>query len=122
MNTRIPPQDAVRMTIYVGESDRFEGTPGYRAVVQFLRAQGVWGATVLVGTYGFGKQSRIHATQPLRMNQDLPVVIEVVDRRDKLRRLVRETRRGVPDSLITLEGVEVPFPVDLGQDEETSEH
>ncbi len=56
---------AVRVKIYVGESDRYEGLPAYKAVVHYLREQGIWGATVTRGVYGFGKRSLLHTSTPL---------------------------------------------------------
>jgi PII-like signaling protein len=100
-------ENAVRLKIYLGESDQFEGIPAYKAVVHFLRSQGVWGATVVIGSYGYGKRSQIHAVQPLRLSQDLPVTIEVVDNREKLEALIPEIGRRVQGGLVTLEEVQV---------------
>ena len=100
-------ENAVRLKIYLGESDEFEGVPAYKAVVHFLRSQGVWGATVMIGAYGYGKRSKIHAVQPLRLSQDLPVTIEVVDNREKLEALIPEISRRVQGGLITLDAIQV---------------
>lgn len=97
----------MRLTIYLGESDSFEGKPAYKAVVHYLRAQGVWGATVTRGVYGFGKRSRLHAATPLRLSEDLPMVVEAVDSEKKIQALVPELSRMVSGGLITVESVRV---------------
>lgn len=98
-------EKAVRLTIYLGESDVFEGKPAYKAVVHFLRERGVWGATVTRGVYGFGKRSRLHAATPLRLSEDMPVVVVAVDSEKKVQPLVPELSRMVTGGLITLESV-----------------
>ena len=98
---------AVRLTIYVGESDLFEGRPAYKAVILFLRAKGIWGATATRGIYGFGKVSRLHAAAPLRLSEDLPIVVEAVDTEDKLRPLLPELSEMVKGGLLTFEDVRV---------------
>lgn len=100
-------EQAVRLTIYLGESDSFEGKPAYKAVVHFLRAKGVWGATVTRGVYGFGKRSRLHAATPLRLSEDLPMVVEAVDSEKKIQALVPELSHMVSGGLITVENVRV---------------
>lgn len=98
---------AVRLRIYLGESDHFQGRPAYKAVVHFLRERGIWGATVTRGIYGYGKVSRLHAASPLRLSEDLPVVVEAVDAEEKLRPLVPALSEMVRGGLLTLEEVRV---------------
>ncbi len=98
---------AVRLTIYVGESDRFKGRPAYKAVIHLLRAKGIWGATATRGVYGFGKVSRLHAAAPLRLSEDLPIVVEAVDTEEKLRPLLPELSEMVQGGLVTFEDVRV---------------
>lgn len=100
-------ESAVRLKIYLGESDRFEGRPAYQAVVALLRSEGIWGATVTRGIYGFGKRSRLHAASPLRLSEDLPLLIEAVDTREKVEPLVPRLSAMVVGGLITLEDVKV---------------
>lgn len=98
---------AVRLKIYLGESDRFHGRPAYQAVVELLRERGLWGATVTRGIYGFGKRSRLHSASALRLSEDLPLIIEVVENREKVEALVTELSEMVKGGLITIEDVEV---------------
>jgi hypothetical protein len=100
-------EKAVRLTIYMGESDHFEGKPAYKAVVHHLREQGIWGATVTRGIYGFGKRSRLHATSPLRLSQDLPIVVEAVDSEAKIMAVIPALSNMVTGGLITVDEVRV---------------
>jgi uncharacterized protein len=100
-------EKAVRLKIYVGESDRFDGRPAYQAVVELLRKRGFWGATVTRGIYGYGKRSRLHSASVLRLSEDLPLIIEVVEAEEKVRAIVTELSAMVKGGLITLEDVTV---------------
>jgi uncharacterized protein len=71
--------DARRVTVFLGESDRFEHKPLHTAIVELLRREGCAGATVVKGVEGFGKHSRIHTASILRLSEDLPVVLTFVD-------------------------------------------
>ena len=93
--------------IYIGESDSWEGRPLYEAIVHRLRQRGIAGATVLRGIEGYGKRSVLHTTRILRLSEDLPIVVEVVDREDRLRAVLPELDAMVTDGMITLEPVEV---------------
>jgi PII-like signaling protein len=93
--------------IYIGESDHLDGKPLYQAIVERLRERGLAGATVLRGIEGFGAKARLHTTRLLRLSEDLPVLIEVVDQEDKIRAILPELDAMVGDGLITLEKVEV---------------
>ena len=98
---------ALLARIYVGESDRHEGKPLYEVIVALLRERGVAGATVLRGIEGYGRAARVHTTRILRLSEDLPILIEVVDREDRLRAVLPEIDAMVEGGLITLEHVEV---------------
>ncbi|HKZ24054.1 MAG TPA: DUF190 domain-containing protein [Thermoplasmata archaeon] len=100
-------ESAVRLKIYVGEADQFEGKPAYKAVVQHLRAQGIWGATVTRGVYGFGKRSLLHAATPLRLSEDLPMIIEAVDSEKKVLAVISKVSEMVKGGLITIDDVRV---------------
>lgn len=100
-------EHAVRLRVYLGESDRFEGRPAYQAVVELVRARGFWGATVTRGIYGFGKRSVLHAASALRLSEDLPLVVEIVESEEKVRALVPELSAMVKGGLVTLEDVTV---------------
>lgn len=93
--------------IYIGESDTHAGMPLYDAIVRLLRERGIAGATVLRGIEGYGHSSRIHTTRILRLSEDLPVLIEAVDRVDRLRAILPELDALVGDGLMTLEPVEI---------------
>jgi PII-like signaling protein len=95
----------VRM--YIGESDHWHGKPLYQAIVELLRARGLAGATALRGIEGFGAKAHLHTTRLLRLSEDLPVLIEVVDQEDRIRAVLPELDAMVGDGLITLEKVEV---------------
>jgi PII-like signaling protein len=98
---------ALLARIYIGESDHLDGRPLYEAIVETLRARGVAGATVLRGIEGYGRAARLHTASVLRLSSDLPILIEVVDREDRLRAVLPEIDAMVPEGLITLEHVEV---------------
>lgn len=93
--------------IYIGESDQAHGKPLYQAIVELLRERGIAGATVLRGIEGFGANAHLHTTRILRLSEDLPVLIEVVDLEDRLRAILPELDGMVGDGMITLEHVEV---------------
>ena len=98
---------AVRLKIYVGEGDKVDGQPAYKAVVRYLREQGVWGATVTRGVYGFGKRSLLHTATPLRLSEDLPMVIEAVDAEKKILATVPRISEMVKGGLITIDEIRV---------------
>jgi uncharacterized protein len=93
--------------IYIGESDHWHGRPLYQAIVEMLRERKIAGATVLRGIEGFGAKSHLHTTRILRLSEDLPVLIEIVDEEGRLRAVLPELDEMVGDGLITLERVEV---------------
>lgn len=78
------PEDAVLLRIFVGENDEADGRPLYEAIVLAAREQQLAGATVLRGPMGFGHSSRLHTAKILRLSDDLPLVIEIVDAADKI--------------------------------------
>jgi uncharacterized protein len=98
---------ALLVRIYVGEADHHDGVPLYQAIVERLREKGLAGATVLRGIEGFGANARLHTTRLLRLSEDLPILIEIVDQEDRLRAVLPELDAMVGDGLITLERVEV---------------
>ncbi len=93
--------------IYVGEADTWHGRPLYEAIVHLLRDRGLAGATVLRGIEGFGARAVLHTTRILRLSEDLPVLIEVVDQEERVRAVLPELDAMVTDGLITLEPVEI---------------
>jgi len=78
--------DGQLLRVFIGESDRSGGRPLYEAIVRKARERGLAGATVLRGLEGFGAKSRIHTAKILRLSEDLPIVIEIVDRPERIER------------------------------------
>lgn len=95
------------LRIFVGESDRWEGKPLYEAIVLKAREAGLAGATVLRGMEGFGANSRIHTTKILRLSEDLPIVIEIVDRAERIQAILPALDEMVTEGLMTLEKVHI---------------
>lgn len=93
--------------IFIGEADRWHGSPLYEAIVARARAEGLAGATVVRGLMGFGAKSRIHTAKVLRLSEDLPIVIEIVDRPDQIERFLPMLDEMVADGLVTVERVQV---------------
>ena len=98
---------ALLVRIYIGEADHRDGKPLYQAIVAFLRDQDIAGATVFRGIEGFGANAHLHTTRLLRLSEDLPILVEVVDEEARLRAILPELDTMVGDGLITLEAVEV---------------
>lgn len=102
-----PSDTACLVRIYVGESDRIAGRPMHEVIVQKARELGLAGATVLRGVMGFGASSRLHALKLVRMTEDLPLVIEIIDHRPQVDLLLPFLDEHVQQGLVTLETVEV---------------
>ena len=100
-------KNAKRLSIYVGETDKWRGKPLYVALVEALRTQGAAGATVLRGLAGFGAHSVIHTASILRLSLDLPLIIHVIDSPEKIDRIIKMIAPMVGEGLIILEDVEV---------------
>lgn len=95
------------MRIHVGESDRWQHKPLYQSIVELCRREGFSGVTVLRGVGGYGSSSRYHTENILRLSQDLPVVIEVVEDAERIERILPRLDEMVGGGLITLEKVRV---------------
>jgi PII-like signaling protein len=95
------------LRIFIGESDRFEGKPLYQAIVERVRAEGLAGATVIRGIEGFGADSRIHTARILRLSEDLPVLIELVDTAEKIDAILPALDEMVGEGMVTVERVQV---------------
>ena len=95
------------MRIHIGESDRWQHKPLYQAIVELCRREGLTGVTVLRGVGGYGSSSRYHTENILRLSQDLPVVIEVVEDAERIERILPRLDEMVDGGLITLEKVRV---------------
>ena len=101
------PSEAHLLRIFIGESDKHHGRPLYEVIVERARENGLAGAKVVRGFLGFGANSRIHTSKILRLSEDLPVVVEIVDTREKLDLLLPELDELVGEGLVTLEAVHV---------------
>jgi hypothetical protein len=95
------------LRIFIGESDRSAGKPLYEAIVLAAREAGLAGATVLRGLEGFGARSRIHTARILRLSEDLPIVVEIVDSEDQIAAFLPRLDAMVTEGLVTLERVQV---------------
>lgn len=100
-------REGVLIRVLLGESDLWHGRPLATALLERLRAEGFAGATVFRGTAGFGAHSVIHTTSILRLSQDLPVLVEIVESPDNVPRLTAILDEMVAEGLVTLEKVQV---------------
>ncbi len=98
---------AKMLKIYIGESDKWHGRPLAIALVERLRAEGIAGATVLRAVEGYGANSRIHTAHILRLSEDLPLVVEVIDRPERIQRVLPMVDEMVGDGLVTMLDIEV---------------
>lgn len=99
--------EAVLLRIFVGESDEYEGKKLYQYLIEMLKEEGIAGATVLRGIAGFGKTSHIHTTSILRLSTDLPIVIEITDRKENIDRIKPKLDEVIKEGLITEERVRI---------------
>lgn len=103
------PRDGQLLRIFVGESDRWKGLPLYEAIVREARQHGLAGATVFKGCEGYGANSRIHTTRILRLSEDLPVVVEIVDTEERIQSFLPLLDEMVTEGLATVEKATVLF-------------
>src|SRR3954451_14055520 len=101
------PEDGSLLRIFIGESDRYGHHPLYEAIVLKARERGLAGATVLRGVMGFGKHSILHTAKILRLSEDLPMVIEIVDSAEKVEDFLQVLNEMIKDGLVTLEPIRV---------------
>lgn len=101
------PDESALLRVFVGEADKFEGRPLYQAIVEEARAAGLSGATVLRGLMGFGAASRLHTVKVLRISEDLPMVVEIVDSPEKVEAFLPRLKTMAPGGLVTIEKVRV---------------
>ncbi len=101
------PQDGYLLRIFIGEGDHWHGKPLYEAIVLKARELQMAGATVLRGPMGFGAKSHLHTAKILRLSEDLPMIIEIVDAKEKIDALMPHIDAMVQDGLVTLERVQV---------------
>jgi PII-like signaling protein len=101
------PAEATLLRVFIGEKDRYKGKPLHEAIVLKAREMHVAGATVLRGPMGYGHSSRLHTAKILRLSEDLPIVIEIVDAKDKIDAFLVELDAMMGSGLVTLERVQV---------------
>jgi PII-like signaling protein len=101
------PREGKLLRVFIGESDRHGHRPAWQAIVELARQEGLAGATVLRGLAGFGRSSRLHTASVLRLSEDLPIVIEIVDAAERVDAFLPRLEPLVTGGLITLERAEV---------------
>jgi PII-like signaling protein len=101
------PRESMLLRIFISEDDKFEHKPLYETIVMKAREAHLAGATVLRGPMGFGHSSRMHTSKILRLSEDLPIVIEIVDTEEKIKAFLPILDKVIGGGLITLEKVQV---------------
>jgi len=100
-------KEARLLRIFLGEADKHQGRPLAEAVLELARKSGMAGATVFHGAMGFGASSHIHTTKVLRLSEDLPVLVEMVDSAAKIKRFLKDCAPLLQGGLVTVEKIEV---------------
>ena len=103
------PEEGALLRIFLGENDRRDGHPLYEWIVKKAREQGLAGATVVRGIMGFGAHSRMHTAKILRLSEDLPILVEIVDTREKIEAFLPAIDHAIGEGLATVERVSVRF-------------
>lgn len=103
------PKEGQRLRIFIGESDRHAGKPLYEWIVQQAREHHMAGATVVRGLEGFGAHSHMHTAKILRLSQDLPIIIEIVDTAEKIQSFLPIVDGAIAEGIATLEDVHIHF-------------
>jgi PII-like signaling protein len=103
----ILPEQGQLLRIFIGENDHYQGKPLYEWIVLKAREAGLAGATVIRGIEGFGAASRIHTAKILRLSEDLPLVIEIVDTAEKIEIFMPQIDMAITEGLATLENVNI---------------
>jgi len=101
------PAEGKLLRIFIGEADKWQGKPLYEEIVVLARKEGLAGATAIKGFLGFGCKSHMHTSKLLRLSEDLPVVIEIVDSEEKINQFLLLLDPMVNEGLITLENAHV---------------
>jgi hypothetical protein len=109
------PDESILLRIFTGDKHRYHHRPLFEAIVLKARDLKLAGATVLHGTLGFGKSSRLHQANPLRLSSDLPVVIEIVDSSEKVNAFLPILEEMMPSGLITMEKAQLVDLFDEGE-------
>jgi len=101
------PSDGKLLRIFIGEADQWQGRPLYETLVLLAKKEGMAGATALKGFMGFGCKSHLHTAKILRLSEDLPIVIEIVDSEEKIMKFLPLLDPMVKEGLVTLEKANV---------------
>ena len=101
------PADGKLLRIFIGEADKWNGSPLYEEIVLLAKKNGMAGATAIKGFMGFGCKSHMHTTKLLRLSEDLPIIIEIVDSEEKINQFLPQLDNMVKEGLITLEKANV---------------
>ena len=101
------PEEGMLLRVFIGEQDKINSKPLYEQIVMKARELNMAGATVLQGILGFGADSRIHSAKILRLSEDLPIVVEIVDTEEKINTILPFLEETVQEGMITLEKVKV---------------
>ena len=101
------PENGQLLRIFIGDSDHWHGKPLYEALILKAREMGLAGATMLRGLMGYGATSRIHTAKLLRLSEDLPIIVEIVDSEEKISAFLPVIDEMVQEGLVTLEAVKV---------------
>ncbi len=103
------PEKAVRLKIFTGEENRIKHRPLYEVIVEEARKQGLAGASVYRGVMGYGVNSQVRTTSILRLSEDLPLIIEIIDSADKIENFKEFLSENMTEGLVTAEEVEIIF-------------
>ncbi len=103
------PEEGHLLRIFIGENDKFEGKPLYEWIIQRAKENSLAGATVIRGVEGYGASSRIHTSKILRLSDDMPIIIEIVDVLEKIERFIPLIDGAIREGLATVEKVEIRF-------------
>lgn len=101
------PADGKLLRIFIGEADKWQGKPLYEEIVLLAKKSGMAGATAIKGFLGFGCKSHMHTSKLLRLSEDLPVIVEIVDSEEKINQFLPRLDEMVKEGLITLEKAQV---------------
>lgn len=101
------PAEGQLLRIFIGEQDKWHGQPLYEAIIHLAKKEGMAGATAVKGFMGFGCKSRMHTTKLLRLSEDLPIIIEIVDSEEKVNGFLPHLDEMVKEGLITIEKANV---------------
>ena len=103
------PKEGKLLRIFIGETDRHKGVPLHEWIVAKARKNGLAGATVLRGVLGFGAHSLIHTTKILRLSEDLPVVVEIVDSAEKIEEFLSQIDHVITEGMATVQNAQIVF-------------